>query len=185
MYSALHYGGRRLYELARAGVEVPRPPRDVIVHAITVEEVKPPSATLTIVCGKGMYVRTLVADLGDALGCGAAVEHLERSRVGPFRLAAALPSAELNSAPADAVWARVLPSEAALAGWPVVRLDPRAGDAFRHGQPVDATPSAPGRLVAVHDAAGGLLGIGEMIDGRVRPTRILHADHSGPRVLPA
>lgn len=186
MYSALHYGGRRLYQWAREGREVPREPRDVFVQAITVGEVRPPTATLTIACGKGMYVRALAADLGEALGCGAAVERLERSRVGPFGLEAALAASELASAPTDTVWARVLPPEAALAGWPVVRLDPRAVNAFRHGQSVDATPSAPGgRLVAVHEAAGGLLGIGEVIDGRVKPARILHADHSGSRVLPA
>jgi tRNA pseudouridine55 synthase len=190
MYSAIHHGGRRLYELARQGVEVPRQPRDVVVHAITVEAVNPPLATLRIVCGRGTYVRALAADLGAVLGCGAIVEHLVRERVGPFELASALPTAELATWPAEAVWARVLPPEAALAGWPTVRLEARAAASFVHGQAVAAAPSAvppgPGRrFVAVHAAAGGFLGVGEWIGGRVKPARILHADHPGSRVLPA
>ncbi|MGH7325899.1 MAG: tRNA pseudouridine(55) synthase TruB [Candidatus Rokuibacteriota bacterium] len=186
MYSALHHGGRRLYELAREGVEVPREPREVIVHSIDVEEASLPTVTLRIVCGKGTYVRALAADIGETLGCGAAVERLERSRVGPFGLDGALATRELASAPAETVWARVLPAEAALAGWPVVRLDGRAASAFRHGQSVDADRPALGKpLVAVHAAAGGFLGIGEVIDDRVKPARIFHADHTGSRVLPA
>ena len=74
MYSAVHHGGRRLYELAREGVEVEREPREVVIHAIEVEEVAPPDVGLRVVCGKGTYLRTLAADLGAALGCGAAVD---------------------------------------------------------------------------------------------------------------
>lgn len=190
MYSAIHHGGRRLYELARQGVEVPRQPRDVVVHAITVEAVDPPLATLRIICGRGAYVRVLAADLGEALGCGAIVDRLARQRVGPFELAAALPTSELAALPAEAIWTRVLPPEAALAHWPTVRLDPRAAAGFLHGQAVAAVPStlptgAGRRFVAVYIATGGFLGIGEWIGGRVKPTRILHADHPGSRVLPA
>jgi tRNA pseudouridine55 synthase len=74
MFSALRHRGRRLYELAREGVEVEREPRDVVVHEIVVDAVADASVTLRIVCGRGTYVRALAADLGAALGCGAAVE---------------------------------------------------------------------------------------------------------------
>ncbi|MBI4594343.1 MAG: tRNA pseudouridine(55) synthase TruB [Candidatus Rokubacteria bacterium] len=189
MYSAVHYEGRRLYELAREGREVTREPREVVVHAITVEAVSPPTATLRIVCGKGTYVRTLASDLGAALGCGAAVERLVRSRVGPFRLSDALPSGELATLPDTTVWARVLPPESALAGWPRVNLDSRAASAFIHGQTVEAPGEGPGleRFVGVHGAEGQFLGVGELLAGGrwVKPARILHADRSEPRVLPA
>jgi tRNA pseudouridine55 synthase len=187
MYSAIHHEGQRLYELARKGVEVPREPRNVVVHSIDVDAVDLPRATLRIVCGKGAYVRSLVADVGDALGCGATVEHLVRVRVGPFEARAAVASAEVVSSPAQALWARVLPPEAALAGWPVVRLEPRAAAAFLHGQSVTAVPYPPGaaRFVAVYATTSGLLGVGEFLGGRVKPARILHADRPGPRVLPA
>ena len=82
MFSAVHHGGRRLYELAREGLEVVREPREVVIHAIDVQEVSVPQIRLRVVCGKGTYLRTLAADLGAALGCGAAVERLARTRVG-------------------------------------------------------------------------------------------------------
>src|SRR5207247_977952 len=66
MYSAVHHAGRRLYELAREGIEVDREPREVVVRSIVVDEVAPPRATLRVVCGKGTYVRVLPADLGAA-----------------------------------------------------------------------------------------------------------------------
>ena len=86
MYSAVHHQGRRLYELARAGIEVERAPREVTIRSIAIEKIDGPRATLRVVCGKGTYVRVLAADLGAALGCGGAVESLVRCRVGPFDL---------------------------------------------------------------------------------------------------
>ena len=187
MYSAVHHGGRRLYELAREGVEVPRDPREVVVHAIEVEDVGSGTAGIRVVCGKGTYVRTLAVDIGAALGCGAAIARLTRTRVGPFALADAVSWAALAEEPTAALWARVRPAEAALAGWPLVRLDARAAAQFAHGQPVAGTPPVgPGTLVRVRDADGRLLGVGEVIDGqRTRPVRMLHADRPGTRVLPA
>lgn len=184
MYSALHHDGRRLYELAREGVEVARPPREVIVHAIDVEAVDGVRATLRVVCGKGTYVRTLAADLGDALGVGGAVGHLTRLRVGPFGLADAVSWAELETAPEPTLRARILPPEAALAGWPAVHLDRTRADAFRHGQTVEAGARAAG-FTRVHEETGPLIGVGTVHDGRVKPVRILHADRQDARVLPA
>lgn len=188
MFSAVHHGGRRLYELARQGVEVDREPRQVTIHAIRVEAVEDSRAILRVVCGKGTYVRVLAADLGRVLGCGGVVEHLLRSRVGPFEQASAVPWATVTGEPTDLLWSRVLPPDAALSGWPVVRLAPPAAAAFTHGQPVEVVPSASGgTLVRVHDAHGTLVGIGAFVagGGKVQPVRILHADRPGTRVLPA
>jgi tRNA pseudouridine55 synthase len=186
MFSAVHHEGRRLYELAREGREVSRESREVTVHALTVEEVALPLVRLRIVCGKGTYVRTLVADLGEALGCGAAVESLLRARVGHFRVDEALLSSEIAAMPAETVWARVRPPEAALSGWPVIELDAAATSAFLHGQAVSwpAPLAADAGLVAVHATAGGFLGVGHAADRKIKPTRILHADRPGSRELP-
>src|SRR5207244_4607109 len=132
MYSAVHHAGRRLYELAREGIEVEREPREVVVRSIVVDEVAPPRATLRIVCGKGTYVRVLAADLGAALGYGGAVECLVRCRVGPFHLADAIPWSDVDSAEPAVLWSRVTPPESALAGWQGVTLDERAAVAFGH-----------------------------------------------------
>jgi len=189
MYSALHRGGRRLYELAREGVEVEREARQVMVHAITVETFTPPAVTLRIVCGKGTYVRTLAADLGDALGCGAAVAHLIRLRVGPFVREAAVPLVEVRTSPPDALWEKVQPPEAALAAWPTVSLDERGTRSFVNGQSaiVRRIPEPTARHVAVRGDDGTFLGVGEMVGrtAEVKPERIIHADRPGTHVLRA
>ena len=188
MYSAVHHEGRRLYELARAGIEVERAPREVFVRSITLEELAGPRATLRVVCGKGTYVRVLAADLGAALGCGAAVERLVRLRVGPYEVRDAVPCGELLDREID-LWSRVRLVETALAGWPVVRLDGPSVAIFTHGQPAAVMPPAvdAGGFVRVHGFGGPLIGVGELIAGgsKVKPVRILHADRSGTRVLPA
>jgi tRNA pseudouridine55 synthase len=189
MYSAVHHQGQRLYELARQGIEVAREPREVVVHSLEVEDVDGASVRLSIVCGKGTYIRALASDLGAALGCGASVARLVRTRVGPFALADTTPWDVLSTAPAPALWARVQLAAATLAGWLSVRLDARAADRFEHGQAVDVAPAgaADGTLIRVHAADGRMLGVGEVTLGgrQTRPMRILHADRPGPRVLPA
>jgi tRNA pseudouridine55 synthase len=188
MFSALHHQGRRLYELAREGVEVPREPRDAVVHDIVVEAVAGETATLRIVCGRGTYVRTLAADLGAALGCGAALERLVRTRVGAFEREHALTADEIAAATAESLWARVLPPEAALGHVGALRLTGADVIAFLHGQAIDlpCTADLPPGFVRIHGESGALLGIGELVGGRrLKPSRILHADHPGARVLPA
>jgi tRNA pseudouridine55 synthase len=189
MFSALHHQGRRLYELAREGLEVPREPRDALIHEIVVEAVTDLTATLRVVCGRGTYVRTLAADLGDALGCGGAIESLDRTRVGAFDRDRALSAAEVAAGTPETLWPRVLPPEAALGHLRAVHLREAAAAAFVHGQAIElARPDdVPAAWLRVHDEAGVLLGIGELVDGgrRLQPSRILHADRPGTRVLPA
>ena len=188
MYSAVHHGGRRLYELAREGIEVVREPREVLVHAIHVDEMAGSDVRVRVVCGKGTYLRSLADDLGAALGCGATVARLVRTRVGPFALTDAVAWNALAAEPAAALWARVRPAESALAEWPSIRLDARAMGRFEHGQSVEIAPprAAAGTLVRVHAADGRFVGVGEVVDGkRTRPVRVLHADRPGTRVRPA
>lgn len=90
MYSALKVQGKKLYELARAGVEVERAPRRVTVHAIRVEEICLPRITMTVDCSKGTYIRTLCHDIGKRLGTGGCMESLTRTRVGCFDIAESL-----------------------------------------------------------------------------------------------
>jgi tRNA pseudouridine55 synthase len=188
MYSAVHHQGRRLYELARAGIEVERAPREVTIRSIGIEKVDGSRATLRVVCGKGTYVRVLAADLGAALGYGAVVESLVRCQVGPFDLRDAVSWRELTEG-ARELWSRVRPVEAALAGWPVVRLDGPGAATFGHGQAADVIPAAAATegFVRVHDLAGPMIGVGELTAGgsKVRPVRILHADRPRTRILPA
>ncbi len=84
MYSAVKFQGQRLYKLARAGVEVERKPRPVEIHTIQVLNFSPPSLSLDVECGQGAYMRTMAADLGELLGCGAHVSELVRRSCGGF-----------------------------------------------------------------------------------------------------
>jgi tRNA pseudouridine55 synthase len=139
MYSALRHGGRRLHELAREGITVERAPRQIIVHAITLEAIALPELTIRVRCGKGTYVRTLAADIGATLGCGGALASLIRTRVGPYMLADAVSWDELRTArTGDGLWARLLPCDSALETLPAVRLDSTNVPKFVHGQTVPA-----------------------------------------------
>ena len=190
MFSALHRGGRRLYELARQGVEVEREPREVQIHSLALESVALPSFTIRVVCGRGTYIRTLCCDLGDALGPGAALERLVRTRVGPYRLEDALPWALVRETRDPAVfWDRLLPPDSALAGRPKITLEAGAAEALLHGQavPVPAADAGARGVARVYAADGDFLGVGRVVEGgeRVKPERILHGDRPRSRVLPA
>jgi len=185
MFSALHRDGKRLYELARQGVEVEREPREVTVHSIRLEAIALPDFVIRVRCGKGTYVRTLAADVGAALGCGAALAGLVRSRVGPYALEAAVTWDEVREARSgERLWARLLPPDSALAGLPAVRLDAEGTRAFAHGQTAPAGARVGG-LLRVYGPDGGLLGVGQGLGDRVKPERLLHADPPRSSVLPA
>ena len=86
MYSAIKQGGKKLYELARQGIEVPRPPRDIHISAIELLDRQDGDFLLRIACSKGTYIRTLCHDIGQALGRGAVMSSLRRTRAGGFSI---------------------------------------------------------------------------------------------------
>jgi tRNA pseudouridine55 synthase len=186
MYSALHAGGRRLHELARAGIEVERAPRRVRVHAFDLLEWARPRLRVRVACGSGTYVRSLAADLGEALGCGGHVEALERTRVGAFRLEDAVPWAEIQEGDPARLFVRVLPADRAVAHLAAVSLSPEGGRRLAHGQTVPLSEIAPPGAPSVTGpcrvyANARFVGIGELTPSGLRPLRLLHADRPGPR----
>lgn len=96
MYSAKKVGGKKLVDLARRGVEVERKPRFVNIMEIEIESIELPRVTMTVTCSKGTYIRTLCHDIGQKLGCGAAMESLLRTRVGRFKLEDAVKLGDLQ-----------------------------------------------------------------------------------------
>ena len=145
MYSALKREGKRLYDLARAGVEVEREARPVTVHSIALREWAPPVVTLEVECGKGFYVRSLAHDLGEALGCGGHMKALARLRSGAFRVEDALTLDEVEERFADGSRRDVVHSpDVALLGLRAVIVGKRVEEMIRNGRFFEAG-DAPGQ----------------------------------------
>jgi tRNA pseudouridine55 synthase len=176
MYSALKHQGKRLYELARQGVEVERQPRKVMIHELSLGEIALPEFQLQVHCSKGTYVRTLGEDIGEALGCGAHVVALRRTGVGPYTGQRMYRMDELEALAEDglaALDAILLPLDTALGDWPQVEVGADAAFYMRQGQPV-LVPKAPtsGWVRVYH--GGSLLALAEIQDdGRVAPRRMM------------
>lgn len=98
MYSAVKVGGKKLYELARRGVEIERKPRQITVSTLEIQEKTETGYILRIVCSKGTYVRTLCHDIGERLGCGGCMDSLQRVRAGSFGIESAVTLAEVKAA---------------------------------------------------------------------------------------
>ena len=176
IYSALKQGGERLYAKARRGEEIEAPEREVVVHALDLLGRDGSRLHLHVECGSGTYVRSLVRDLGEALGCGAHVEVLRRLWVEPFTdpvmhtLEELEALAEQGEASLDAC---LLPVEAGLADFPSAVIE--AGDAvcLGHGQPVQLAGVPAADPVAIHDASGRALGLGRVDqDAKLHPRRL-------------
>jgi tRNA pseudouridine55 synthase len=170
MYSALKVGGRKLYRLARAGVEVERVARPVTVHELEILDVALPEFTFEVRCSKGTYVRTLVHDLGEALGCGGHLAGLSRERQGNFTREAALPWSAVEGADAaDRIRRAVVTPEEALAFLDDLAV-PAAAHPLRLGGlvPAASLPEGAGGIVRL-TAGGAPIGVGRRSDEGLRP----------------
>ncbi|MFQ3681579.1 tRNA pseudouridine(55) synthase TruB [Roseiflexus sp.] len=175
MYAALHHQGRRLYELARAGVMVDMPPRQVEVERLELVRYDPPLAILDVVCGSGTYIRALARDLGVALGCGAHLAALRRTAVGAFRIEDAVPLRALEEETQPDVRAvlrrRLMPPEVAVADWHVLHLDEERARRIRRGLPIPAPPDAAAQARA-HAPDGALLALLRYDGSHWRPIKV-------------
>ncbi|WEK46208.1 MAG: tRNA pseudouridine(55) synthase TruB [Candidatus Andeanibacterium colombiense] len=144
-YSALKVGGKRAYDLARAGEEVELKLRHVTVHALTLGEAGEGSATLVASVSKGTYIRSLARDIARALGTVGHVTYLRRIKAGPFTLDRAISLDKLNEigkgAPLEDV---ILPLEAGLDDIPALSLSPEAAGAVRQGRVLSGLPQGDG-----------------------------------------
>jgi tRNA pseudouridine55 synthase len=134
MYSAVHHRGERLYRLARRGETVAPEPRAVTIHELTVADVAGAEVTIRVRCSKGTYIRTLGADLGRVLGCGAHLTGLRRMAVGPFRVEDALPLADLEHLPPEEIRSRIIPLARCLPGMRAVQVGPGEARSLRQGR---------------------------------------------------
>ncbi|HEX5802263.1 MAG TPA: tRNA pseudouridine(55) synthase TruB [Azospira sp.] len=170
MYSALKRDGRPLYELARQGIEVEREARAVTIHALVLLAFSGVDVSLRVSCSKGTYIRTLAEDIGAALGCGAHLTALRRTRVGPLDLANARTLGAIEACEESARDALLLPVDTLLRGLVAVELDAAATQRFANGNPVAGEVDGPCRVYA----DGRLLGLGRGDGaGLIHPKRLL------------
>lgn len=178
MYSALKKDGQPLYKLARAGETVEREARDVTIEDLSLLSLEGDRLRLQVHCSKGTYIRSLVEDIGEALGCGAHVSALRRIQAGPFDEARCVTLEQLEAlhaeGGAEALDSLLLPIDSGLHDWPEVQLTADTAYYLNHGQAV-RVPGAPAfGKVRLRDAGGRFIGIGEMTDdARVAPKRLL------------
>ena len=183
MYSALKVNGKKLYELAREGVEVERKARPVVIHEIEIEEIDLPRVTMTVSCSKGTYIRTLCHDIGARLGCGAAMESLLRTRVGMFSLADSLTLSEIEAlAESGEIAGHVIPPDAIFGDSPALTapqtLDKKLhnGNAFavsETGLAGEAKENVKrAESVRVYDSAGAFIGLYGCEAGIMKPIKI-------------
>lgn len=172
MHSALKRDGRPLYELARQGITVDREARPVTIHAIELLEFAGSRLRLSVSCSKGTYIRVLAQDIGAALGCGAHLTALRRTRVGDLVLDGAMTLAQIDSIEEGARIAFLRPVDALLQSLPRVDLSGEAEQRFSHGNPVDLPDGLSGKIRVY--AADRLIGVGEPGPGqRLWPKRLV------------
>jgi len=175
------FRGDILHKLARAGEVVEREPRSVNIARLELLALEGDKARLAVACSKGTYIRTLVEDLGQQLGCGAHVAELRRTQAGPFDLSQTVTLETLErlhgEGGAEALDALLQPVDSGLEHWPLLQLSEHSAYYWLHGQPVRAPEAPKYGMVRVQDNNGRFIGIGEVSeDGRIAPRRLIRSE---------
>lgn len=184
MYSALKYQGRPLYEYARQGIDVPRPCRPIKVYELLLVRWDQENVELEIHCSKGTYIRTIVDDLGEMLGCGAHVIALRRLAVAQYPAARMVTLEHLRALTGEqptapdtlaALDALLLPMDSAVSNMPEVNLPASVAGLVRMGQPVAISDElSPGLVRLTEGEQRRFYGVGEiMAIGRLAPRRLV------------
>ena len=183
MFSALKRDGKRLYDLARKGIEVEREPRPVSVYGIELTGWKPPVATVRVDCGRGFYMRSLAHDVGQMLGCGGHLKSLVRIKTGPFHLDEAVTLEEAEIGFEDGSWADLVYSpDVALGSLRTIIAGSRTRTAVNNGRPlapeVSFQPSQPKERCRVYGVDGEFLAIVRFDPDRQRwvPNKVFQCD---------
>ena len=180
MFSALKHNGKPLYEYARAGITVEREARPITIFELKFIDYQAPFLTLEVHCSKGTYIRTLVDDLGEALGCGAHVTMLRRLAVADYPIEEMMPIEDLallaDSFPNSELARLLLPMDTAVASLPQLNLTAEQTKAVGFGQRVKfENPQALNGLVRLFSENGQFLGIAEITAGNIiRPNRMVN-----------
>ena len=175
MFSALKYQGKPLYHYARQGIEVPREARDITIFELEITRIALPEVDMRVRCSKGTYIRSLVDDIGQQLGCGAYVTRLHRTKVADYptpnmisvEALEAMVEQEISERDYTAIDALLLPMDTAVKSLPAVELCAAETHRLQHGQsvtPLQADSLAEGQQYRIYDSSNTparFLGVGE------------------------
>ncbi len=180
LYSALKRDGRPLYEYARAGLEVAREAREVSIYRLELLAFEQDSLEVYVACSKGTYIRSLAEDIGRALGCGAYLSALRRTRSGGFAVEQAITLEALQDMSASERARLLLAPQVLLAALPRVDLDTQAALDLQCGRDVRGKLPVAGDLVCLYAPDERFLGVGEgSADGALRAKRLMATDGLG------
>lgn len=180
MFSALKHKGQPLYKLARKGITIERNSRPVRILQLTLIDYQTDTLTLEVRCSKGTYIRTLVEDIGEALGCGAHVTYLRRIAAASYQEQQMISLDDLTRfleqdglAKLDAL---LLPLVSCVQTWPILSLSSTASHYLRKGQAIMVPQAPQSGWVQLLGNEGQFIGVGEMLaDGKVAPRRLVRA----------
>ena len=161
MYSALKVNGQKLCDLARKGRQVERQPRPVTIHELTLLSREGDTLRLRVRCSKGTYIRTLCADIGEALGCGGCMQALRRTQAGEYTIAEAVPLQQLLEAPEPETYLRDV--DTMFRGYPGVKLTVNQEKRCRNGNAFSV--SLPGGTYRAYSQSGEFLMLAKVEDG--------------------
>lgn len=172
MFSALKHQGKPLYKYARAGIEIERKARDIVIHQLDLNHFNGQEITLTVTCSKGTYIRNLIEDIGDRLGVGAHITQLHRAYTAGLAEEPMFSMDELLSQSPSDVMSKLLPIERAIHHLPHLVLAVDQVVALQQGKTLQVM-EAPG-LVRLYAADGRFIGVGELqSDGLLKVQRLL------------
>lgn len=161
MYSALKVNGQKLCDLARKGRQVERQPRPVTIHELTLLSREGDTLRLRVRCSKGTYIRTLCADIGEALGCGGCMQALRRTQAGEYTIAEAVPLQRLLESPEPETYLRDV--DTMFRGYPGVKLTANQEKRCRNGNAFSV--SLPGGTYRAYSQSGEFLMLAKVEDG--------------------
>lgn len=171
MYSAVSVNGQRLYDLARQGIEVERKAREVSVFSIEMlsEDEQAGEYKISVECSSGTYIRTLISDLGEALGCGAVMTDLRRTKANGFEISQAVTLEELAATAENGTLGNILiPVDKALEEYPVIKVSTAQAKRFRNGGELDLQRLKYPKMLGffrIYDPEDNFIGLGEIGNG--------------------
>lgn len=181
MYSAIKVNGRKLYQLAREGIEIERSPRDVYIRSIHINDMNlqdgEPSVTMTVSCSKGTYIRTLCHDIGEKLGCGACMKSLSRTRVGRFYIDDSYTINQIAALNLKGELSSIVTPVDSMFDYPEIRIKREYDKLLYNGNqlPLSAGKALDGNTddkVRIYNESGEFIGIYSMDDSGYKPVKI-------------